>query len=501
MTHWAYECPQLSGEQQAQLHMSLEAQENDQTGEQTKKQGHQLLHVSMTQGEELPEDRAYLDGCSTVTAFKNDKFLKEIRAVPGGIKINCNAGAVLTNMKGKFGWLNAWYLPDGIANIFSMHELEKLYRITYDSWEGFYVVHTPRGEVHFHKDEHGLPFIDLAESGREAARMLMQLSKDAHEGEENEGEGADALSFVQTVRGNYEGYTRREILKAKEARRAQTMLGSPSEKDLQGLVSSNMIENCPFTSTDMSNAKAIYGPDIARTRGATMRRAPAPVVADYVAVPRLLVDAHKVLTLAADVFFVDGTAFLMTVSRRLKFITAEHVPVRTATQLSKHIKRVLEVYGRAGFRIRTILMDGEFERVKPFLPTLECNTTAAKEHVSEAERTICTLKERTRGLIATLPFTHIPRRMKIEFVYFVVLWLNAFPVKSGVSATYSPRELVLRRKLDYKKHCQVLPGSYCEVHDEPVPTNTMVARTHACIALGPTGNLQGTVKFYCLTTG
>ena len=62
------------------------------------------------------------------------------------------------------------------------------------------------------------------------------------------------------------------------------------------------------------------------------------MVADYVAVPRLLVDANKVLTLAADVFFVDGTAFLMTVSRRLKFITAEHVPVQTATQLSKHIK-------------------------------------------------------------------------------------------------------------------------------------------------------------------
>ena len=134
-----------------------------------------------------------------------------------------------------------------------MHELKKLYQITYDSWEGFYVVHTPRGEVHFHKDEHGLSFIDLAESGREAARMLMQLSKDAHKEEENEGKGADALSFVQTVRGNYEGYTRREILKAKEARCAQTMLGSPSKKDLQGLVSSNMIENCPFTSTDISN--------------------------------------------------------------------------------------------------------------------------------------------------------------------------------------------------------------------------------------------------------
>ena len=79
-----------------------------------------------------------------------------------------------------------------------------------------------------------------------------------------------------------------------------------------------------------------------------------------------MVDANKMLTLAADVFFVDGTAFLMTVSRRLKFVTAEHVPVRTGTQLSKHIKRVLEVYGRVGFRIRTILKDSKFEKSSPF---------------------------------------------------------------------------------------------------------------------------------------
>ena len=104
-------------------------------------------------------------------------------------------------------------------------------------------------------------------------------------------------------------------------------------------------------------------------------------------------------------------------------------------------------------------------------------------------------------MLALLLFSHIPRRMKIKFVYFIVLWLNAFPVKLGISMIYSPRELLVCWKLDYKKHCRVLPGSYCKVHDEPVPTNTMVARTHTCIALGPTGNLQGSMKFYCLTTG
>ena len=81
--------------------------------------------------------------------------------------------------------------------------------------------------------------------------------------------------------------------------------------------------------------------------------------------------------------------------------------MRTAKILSKHIKRVLEVYKREGFIVRTILMDGEFKKIKRHLPTVECNTTAAKEHVSKAERTIRTLKEQTRGLLATLPFSHI----------------------------------------------------------------------------------------------
>ena len=126
---------------------------------------------------------------------------------------------------------------------------------------------------------------------------------------------------------------------------------------------------------------------------------------------------------------------------------------------------------------------------------------AAREHVSKAEQTIRTIKERTRGLLATLPFSHMPRRMKIEFVYFIVLWLNAFSIKSRILSTFSPRELLVRWRLDYKKHCRVLPGTYYKVHEEPVPTNTMTPRTHECIALGPTGNLQGSVKFYCLTTG
>ena len=67
-----------------------------------------------------------------------------------------------------------WYLPDGIANIILMHELELLYQITYNSWAGYYVVHTPKGEVRFYKDEQGLSYLDLEGSNKAGALLLTQ---------------------------------------------------------------------------------------------------------------------------------------------------------------------------------------------------------------------------------------------------------------------------------------------------------------------------------------
>jgi hypothetical protein len=136
------------------------------------------------------------------------------------------------------------------------------------------------------------------------------------------------------------------------------MVGNPSKKDFQGLVSSKLIPNCPIVRANISNALKMFGPDLASIHGKTVQRTPVPVVADYVAIPWQLVDASKAVTLRADVFFVDGIAFLITVSRRIKFVTTKHLPIRMAMSLSKHLQRVLLVYGRAGFRVRSILMDG-----------------------------------------------------------------------------------------------------------------------------------------------
>ena len=96
-------------------------------------------------------------------------------------------------------------MPKGISNIFSINEIEKLHHITYDSIDGYYVVHTNKCPVCFHKDKQGLPYINLDASVYDAATIL-----------------------VQTVRSNYEGFTKKDIKATKTARKIQSMIVVPS---------------------------------------------------------------------------------------------------------------------------------------------------------------------------------------------------------------------------------------------------------------------------------
>ena len=79
--------------------------------------------------------------------------------------------------------------------------------------------------------------------------------------------------------------------------------------------------------------------------------------------------------------------------------------------------------------------------------------------------------------------------MTIKMLENRVMWLNAFPVKGGVSDTLSPRTLLTGIKMDYNKHCRLQFGAYVPTHEDNNPTNSMDSRTIGAIALGPAQNL------------
>ena len=69
--------------------------------------------------------------------------------------------------------------------------------------------------------------------------------------------------------------------------------------------------------------------------------------------------------------------------------------------------------------------------------------------------------------------------------------LNYFPSKYGLSRYYSPKMLLHRRNLNFKKHCQFSFGAYVQAYNENQRTNTLQERSINCIYLRPTTSWQG----------
>ena len=132
-----------------------------------------------------------------------------------------------------------------------------------------------------------------------------------------------------------------------------------------------------------------------------------PVVNDYIEVPVELREAHKNIELCADIFYIKGVMFLLTLSKNIKYITAEHIKERSKEAIYKALDNVFDEYNKVDFRITRLHVDPEFTFMKdtmlendielqewgPENYNPDINVGAAQSHQADAERTIRTIKE------------------------------------------------------------------------------------------------------------
>ena len=132
-----------------------------------------------------------------------------------------------------FGKMTVMHDPHGIANVILLNDMKKRHRVTYDSHDrgGVFQVHTEEGIVEFKPSNRGLHYHDVSDKNSNFEMML-----------------------VNTVRENFEGYSRHEVEKAKEARRIQGMIVNPTERKFAGMVREKLLTNCPVTMQDVDNA-------------------------------------------------------------------------------------------------------------------------------------------------------------------------------------------------------------------------------------------------------
>ena len=248
-------------------------------------------------------------------------------------------------------------------------------------------------------------------------------------------------------------------------------------------------------------ANKLFGPDVGALKGKTTRHGP-PIVDSPVSVDITpILKYYGEVTLCVDIMYVNKVPLLVTLSRNVKFGTVEAVKDRKETTLLKSSATVVTLYRKAGFKVTTALMDGEFVPLQGGLTEigLTLNETSRDEHVGDIERYIRTVKERMRAINSTMPFHKVPSRLVIEMARTAVFWLNAFPVLGGASQDLSPRTILTGQKVDYKRHCHFQFGEYTQTHEEH--NNSMNPRTVGALALRPVGNGQGSFYFLSISTG
>jgi hypothetical protein len=220
----------------------------------------------------------------------------------------------------------------------------------------------------------------------------------------------------------------------------------------------------------------IYGMDVAALNGRITRTTPDHVSSvQILSLPPRLLEHHKSITLCFDIFYFDGLMFFTTESRNIHFITVEHLPSRNIqNSVLPCLQRVTHLYHACGFKIEHAHANKEFASMKypHFKMRIWLNVAATSEHVPEVERIIRTIKERNHTRASMIPYKNFLLTLKCALIAHAVLCLNFLPHNNGFSDSMSPRAIITGDALTFDLHCRVSMRSYCEVHDDPHPSNT-----------------------------
>jgi hypothetical protein len=130
-----------------------------------------------------------------ITPYAN--LFKNIKQENCGLIRHSNVGSVNLDSTGDQEAIEGMWLNEGgMATIISLKQLEKHRQVTYDSrcHGGTLIIHTNNGNIVVKNNSKGMPYPYLREREAEVA-----------------------LSFVQTMQGNMEGFTKREVQELRAA--------------------------------------------------------------------------------------------------------------------------------------------------------------------------------------------------------------------------------------------------------------------------------------------
>jgi len=437
----------------------------------------------------LVAEDVILDSGATVSIFGHKALLSNIRRASNPITINGFGGSKLVKFiaeSGSFG--TVYYHPDCPTNILSFSDMHAKHFVDFDHSRNQKRIEVKLANgatrVFEFPEKNGLYVCNMREYRTNCCKTSSALV------------GA-------TVAENEARYTKREVARARLARIYSKRLGYPSDKYFGEMLKRGVLTECPITLHDIERARLIYGKDIAELKGKSKRVKPLQV-----RIERLPRSLHAEQQLHVDILFIDGEAFLMSVSKPLGLVMVHRLgdeadlKTNRSTNMvrSKLFSQINEYLGYQ-FKVTDILSDGEgaVSKVSNELASkgIIMNRAGPGQHVPVIENMIRQLKERVRAVLYSLPYT-LPASFMKHLVKFITICINVVPSHTRADSV-SPREAFTGLKMNCKTDLRVGFGDYVQA-TIPDPDNTMKERTDGAIALYPAGNSNGGWYFYNLKT-
>eukprot|EP00978_Attheya_sp_CCMP212_P014514 scaffold37028_cov57-Attheya_sp.AAC.5 len=130
----------------------------------------------------------------------------------------------------------------------------------------------------------------------------------------------------------------------------------------------------------------MFGPDVRSLKGKTVWCGTDHVsIVDLVDIPATIMIHYRYIILAGDIMLINKIPFFMTISRYLRFGTAEMM--RMQQNILAAICQVKGVYIKRGFRITHFFMDGQFDSLHGEMAAMliNLNTVSNDKHAPEIE--------------------------------------------------------------------------------------------------------------------
>lgn len=520
--HYVSQCPE--NQEEAQQHLNLQEEDEDEAEEEQVEGGAflQLAEVDeqdssssdssglidfcfvqvvskakdvnptgkkKAKGNKQDKSSLLIDTGSSFSCINNPKLLVNIREAEVPITGVSNGGTMVNNMEADLpGFFKVYYNEKLLLNILSFKDVRKRFRITVDTAvENVICVHISEEKV--------LKFVEVSNGV-----YMWNADNNANNKQ------VSVYSFLTLVEANKKNFTRRELNAANDAKKLYVHLGMPDYKKFFKMLEDNKIRDCPLTIDDAKRCLHIYGPEIAKMKGSKARLKPGKIK-EYKTfqMPRSIIDNHGSDQLSMDYLYIQGMPFHHSITKSYKMRTIESLRGKAkpnSNDIERMSKRAINIYHKRGVKVSQVNVDNEFEPLRDKIDTVNLNIVGAGEHVGDVERSIRSVKDKTRSNVHGLPYRRYPTEMVCGVVIKSIKDLNNEIPNDGVSENVPPGPIISGiQSPSYTDIMKLNFGDYVQTHVPRTITNTNENRTVGAIALYPSSSEQGGWYFMSLDTG